>query len=125
MWWKLVLLTIYLAVLFVLSRILEAVTHYQGGYLPSRLLDPVSLSVQRLKALLDQRGVSYTGIVERQELTELVQQSGVYFTSTSFIHALVAMVCRDSSKACLLWKSDQLQLFSIFRLCILNAVRCP
>jgi len=78
MWWKLVLLTIYLAVLFVLSRILEVVTHYQGGYLPSRLLDPVSLSVQRLKALLDQRGVSYTGIVERHELTELVQQSGVY-----------------------------------------------
>lgn len=76
MWWKLVLLTIYLAVLFVLSRILEAVTHYQGGYLPSRLLDPVSLSVRRLKALLDQRGVSYTGVVERHELTELVQQSG-------------------------------------------------
>jgi len=77
MWWKLVLLTIYLAVLFILSRILEAVTHYQGGYLPSRLLDPVSLSVRRLKALLDQRGVSYTGIVERHELTELVQQSGM------------------------------------------------
>jgi len=76
MWWKLVLLAIYLAVLFVLSRILEVVTNYQGGYLPSRLLDPVSLSVQRLKALLDQRGVSYTGIVERRELTELVQQSG-------------------------------------------------
>jgi len=86
MWWKLVLLTIYLAVLFVLSRILEAVTHYQGGYLPSRLLDPVSLSVQRLKALLDQRGVSYTGIVERQELTELVQQSGVYYDYVCFIN---------------------------------------
>ena len=77
MWWKLVLLTVYLAVLFILSRILEVVTHYQAGYLPSRLLDPVSLSVRRLKALLDQRGVSYTGVVERQELTELVHQSGM------------------------------------------------
>ena len=88
MWWKLVLLTIYLAVLFVLSRILEVMTHYQGGYLPSRLLDPVSLSVQRLKALLDQRGVSYTGIVERHELTELVQQSGLYCRPTRFVGCL-------------------------------------
>jgi len=47
-----------------------------GGYLPSRLLNPVSLSVRRLKALLDERGVSYTGVLERHELTELVQQSG-------------------------------------------------
>ena len=78
MWWKLILLAIYLAVLFILSRILEAVTQYEGTYLPSRLIDPVSLSVRRLKALLDQRGVSYTGVVERRELTDLVQQSGVY-----------------------------------------------
>jgi E3 ubiquitin-protein ligase RNF103 len=76
MWWKLVLLTIYLAVLFILSRILEAVTYYQGGYLASRLLDPVSLSVRKLKALLDQRGVSYTGVIERGEITDLVQKSG-------------------------------------------------
>ena len=76
MWWKLVLLAIYLAVLFVLSRILEAVSYYQGGYLSSRLLDPVSLSVRKLKAILDQRGVSYTGVVERHELTDLVKTSG-------------------------------------------------
>lgn len=70
------LLTIYLAVLFVLSRILEAVSYYEGGYLASRFLDPVSLSVRKLKAILDQRGVSYTGVVERYELTDLVQKSG-------------------------------------------------
>jgi len=77
MWWKLVLLTIYLAVLFVLSRILEAVSYYHGGYLASRLLDPVSLSVRKLKAILDQRGVSYTGVVERYEFTDLIQTSGI------------------------------------------------
>jgi E3 ubiquitin-protein ligase RNF103 len=77
MWWKLVLLTIYLAVLFVLSRILEAVSYYHGGYLANRLLDPVSLSVRKLKAILDQRGVSYTGVIERYELTGLVQTSGI------------------------------------------------
>ena len=76
MWWKLVLLMLYLAVLFVLSRILEAVAYYEGGYLASRLLDPVSLSVRKLKILLDQRGVSYAGVVEKQELTELVDASG-------------------------------------------------
>jgi E3 ubiquitin-protein ligase RNF103 len=71
MWWKLVLLTIYLAVLFVLSRILEVFSNYHGG-----LLDPVSLSVRKLKAILDQRGISYNGVVERYELTSLVQTSG-------------------------------------------------
>lgn len=81
MWWKLVLLTLYLSVLFILSRILEAVAYYEGGYLASRLLDPVSLSVRKLKAILNQRGVSYTGVVAQNELTELVQTSGNYYIS--------------------------------------------
>ena len=76
MWWKIFLLAVYLTVLFVLSRLLETVAYYEGGYLASRLLDPVSLSVRRLKLLLDQRGVSYAGVVEKQELTELIESSG-------------------------------------------------
>jgi len=77
MWWKIVLLTLYLAVLFVLSRILEAVAYYEGGgYISSKLLDPMSLSVRKLKAILDQRGVSYTGVVESSELKDLVKTSG-------------------------------------------------
>lgn len=70
-------MTLYLSVLFILSRILEAVAYYEGGYLSSRLLDPVSLSVRKLKAILDQRGVGYTGVVEQKELTELVTTSGI------------------------------------------------
>lgn len=70
------LLALYLSVLFVLSRILETVAYYEGGYLASRLLDPVSLSVRRLKAILDQRGISYSGVVERTELKELIKSSG-------------------------------------------------
>ena len=77
MWWKLFLLALYLTVLFILSRLLETVAYYEGGYLASRLLDPVSLSVRRLKLLLDQRGVSYAGVVEKQELTELIENSGM------------------------------------------------
>ena len=77
MWWKIFLLAVYLTILFVLSRLLETVAYYEGGYLASRLLDPVSLSVRRLKLLLDQRGVSYAGVVEKQELTELIENSGM------------------------------------------------
>lgn len=76
MWWKLLLLTLYLGVLFLLSRLLEAVAWYDDGYFASRLLDPVSLSVKKLKMLLDQRGISYAGVVEKQELNELMDTSG-------------------------------------------------
>ena len=58
-------------------RLLETVAYLEGGYLSSRLLDPVSLSVKRLKTLLDQRGVSYAGVVEKKELTDLVDASGM------------------------------------------------
>ena len=77
MWLKLVLLTVYLGLLFILSRFLETVAYYDSGYLASRILDPVSLSVRKLKILLDQRGMSYTGLVEKKELTELVEASGI------------------------------------------------
>lgn len=73
---KLVLLVIYILVLFTLSRLLEAVSWFETGYLASKLLDPVSLSVKKLKLLLDQRGVSYAGVVEKRELTNLVETSG-------------------------------------------------
>ena len=61
-------------------RLLETVAYLEGGYLSSRLLDPVSLSVKRLKTLLDQRGVSYAGVVEKKELTDLVDGSGMFDT---------------------------------------------
>lgn len=75
MWWKLLLLTLYLAMLFILSRILEAVAYYEGR-VASRLIDPVSLGVRKLKLLLDKRGVSYAGVVEKPEMTDLVETSG-------------------------------------------------
>ena len=63
--------------IFYVSRFLETVAYFEGGYFSSRLLDPVSLSVRRLKTLLDQRGVSYAGVVEKKELTDLVEASGM------------------------------------------------
>ena len=69
------MLTLYLAMLFILSRILEAVAYYEGR-VASHLIDPVSLGVRKLKLLLDKRGVSYAGVVEKPEMTDLVETSG-------------------------------------------------
>ena len=64
--------------LFILARIVEAVSWYEAGFLSRRLLDPMSLSVLKLKALLEQRGVSFEEIVlEKKDLTELVESSGI------------------------------------------------
>lgn len=79
MWVKILLLSLYLLLLFFLTRLLEAASWYQGGklFFPTRtILDPFSLSVRKLKQLLDSRGVSYAGVVEKQELTTLVDASG-------------------------------------------------
>lgn len=77
MWVRIVLLIIYIAVLFVIARLLEAFAWYDAGLLAHRLLDPMTLSVKKLKALLEQRGVGYAGLVEKKELTGLVEATGV------------------------------------------------
>ncbi|GFO40848.1 E3 ubiquitin-protein ligase rnf103 [Plakobranchus ocellatus] len=84
MWLKLCFLLLYVLLLFVAARILEALAWCEVGLpgLPSctshscHLLDPVLLSVVQLKSLLDQRGLSYEGVVEKSELTELIKASG-------------------------------------------------
>lgn len=76
MWVRIVLLIIYIAVLFVIARLLETFAWYDAGLLAHRLLDPMTLSVKKLKALLEQRGVGYEGIVEKKELTGLVEATG-------------------------------------------------
>lgn len=78
MWLKLCLLLIYIVVLFILARMLEAISWYETGSLSKRLLDPMTLSVMKLKALLEQRGVGFEGVVlEKSDLTELVEGSGM------------------------------------------------
>lgn len=87
MWLKLCLLLIYITVLFLLARILETVTWYETGSLSRRLLDPMALSVAKLKALLEQRGVSYDTVVEKSELCQLVDGSGMYHV---FFHVCIS-----------------------------------
>ncbi|KAK6185917.1 hypothetical protein SNE40_008051 [Patella caerulea] len=76
MWLKLCLLLIYVTALFIIARLIEAVTWYETGSLSRRLLDPMTLSVMKLKALLHQRGVTYDSVVEKSDLTQLVEGTG-------------------------------------------------
>ncbi|XP_075221949.1 E3 ubiquitin-protein ligase RNF103-like [Lycorma delicatula] len=74
MWAALVLLLLYMLTVFLGSRVLDIVlwcTTEQGR----QLVDPFLLSVRQLKQLLETRGVSHTGYIEKQELAQLVQDS--------------------------------------------------
>ena len=73
---KALLLLLFLILLFLILRVLEGVAWYETGLVISQIVDPLSLSVRKLKVLLDGRGISYGGVVEKQELTSLLQASG-------------------------------------------------
>ena len=74
---KLLLLLIYLLLVFLAARVLDiSSTWFKAGCLATQLLNPFALSVKKLKSILEQRGVSYTGLVEKKELAELVEASG-------------------------------------------------
>ena len=51
----------------------------------------MTLSVLKLKALLEQRGISYDSVVEKSELTELVEASGKVLYRGSYLSAHVLM----------------------------------
>ncbi|KDR08621.1 RING finger protein 103 [Zootermopsis nevadensis] len=74
-WIQATLLIIYLVLVFLISRILDLVLWYQHGISSTQIVDPLLLSVRQLKHLLENRGVSYAGYVEKKELAELVEAS--------------------------------------------------
>lgn len=71
MWLKLLFLTVYLLLLFVLARLLEAVVWCEAG-----VLDPVTLSYNKLKTILEARGLAYSGLEQKKDVRELVEKSG-------------------------------------------------
>ncbi|XP_054765466.2 E3 ubiquitin-protein ligase RNF103-like [Lytechinus pictus] len=73
---KIIFLLVYAMLLFLLARLLEYIAWYETGLLMMKLVDPVSLSVRKLKSLLDGRGLSYEGVIDKAELTQLVEESG-------------------------------------------------
>lgn len=74
-WVQATLLTIYLVLVFVFCRILDLVLWYQRGISSTQIVDPLLLSVRQLKQLLENRGVSYAGYVEKKDLAQLVEAS--------------------------------------------------
>lgn len=78
-WVALVLLLTYLLLVFLAFRFLDIMLRYQEGVLTTHTINPILLSVRQLKQLLEVRGVSYTGYVEKQELAHLVEASGKFF----------------------------------------------
>ncbi|XP_023273596.1 E3 ubiquitin-protein ligase RNF103 [Seriola lalandi dorsalis] len=76
MWLKLFFLLLYFVVLFMLARIFEAVVWYETGVFATQLVDPVTLSYKRLKTILECRGLGYSGLAEKKDVSELVEKSG-------------------------------------------------
>ncbi|KAM6923847.1 E3 ubiquitin-protein ligase RNF103 [Xenentodon cancila] len=76
MWLKLFFLLLYFSLLFVLARVLEAVVWYETGAFTMQLVDPVSLSYEQLKTILEVRGLGHSGLENRSDVSELVQKSG-------------------------------------------------
>lgn len=85
MWLKVAALLLYLLLLVAVSRLLEmsvvlsrAVNLESAGlaFFSTALVHPVSLSVREIRRILDARGVSYVGVAEKRELTDLVESSG-------------------------------------------------
>ncbi|XP_051277190.1 E3 ubiquitin-protein ligase RNF103 [Dicentrarchus labrax] len=76
MWLKLFFLLLYFMVLFTLARIFEAVVWYETGMFATQLVDPVTLSYKKLKTILECRGLGYSGLAEKKDVSELVERSG-------------------------------------------------
>ncbi|XP_042348812.1 E3 ubiquitin-protein ligase RNF103 isoform X2 [Plectropomus leopardus] len=76
MWLKLFFLLLYFIVLFTIARIFEAVVWYETGMFATQLVDPVTLSYKKLKTILECRGLGYSGLAEKKDVSELVEKSG-------------------------------------------------
>ncbi|MEE6511331.1 hypothetical protein FKM82_017802 [Ascaphus truei] len=76
MWLKLFFLLLYFLILLVLARFFETIVWYETGIFVSQLVDPVTLSFQQLKTILECRGLGYSGLPEKRDVRELVEKSG-------------------------------------------------
>lgn len=67
---------LYFFMLFILSRLFEAVVWYETGLFATQLVDPVTLSFKKLKTILECRGLGYSGLAEKRDVRELMENSG-------------------------------------------------
>lgn len=76
MWLKLFFILIYFLVLFMLARLFETVVWYESGLFATQLVDPVTLSYRKLKTILECRGLGYSGLAEKKDVSDLLEKSG-------------------------------------------------
>uniref|UniRef100_A0A667XZY1 Ring finger protein 103 n=1 Tax=Myripristis murdjan TaxID=586833 RepID=A0A667XZY1_9TELE len=60
-----------------LARFFEAVVWYETGVFATQLVDPVTLSYKKLKTILECRGLAYTGLAEKKDVSQLVARNQV------------------------------------------------
>ncbi len=77
MWQKLVVLLLYSLFLFIVFRTCEWYYYGPLGALPS-VIRPMALSARKLRAVLEHRGLLYTGMFEKPELAQVLDLSGMY-----------------------------------------------
>jgi E3 ubiquitin-protein ligase RNF103 len=76
---KAILVLLYFLLVFLVAKFLDLSSSWlELGCVVSPLFNPFALSVRRLKTLLDERGISYVGIVDKTELVQLVKESGSF-----------------------------------------------
>lgn len=75
LWSQVILFFVYAVLVFFVSRIIDLVLWYHQGMPSTQIVDPLLLSVRQLKQLLENRGVSYTGYVEKKELAQLAEET--------------------------------------------------
>ena len=74
---KVILVLVYLLLVFLSAKILDISSSWlEVSCVASPLFNPFAFSVRKLKSLLDERGVSYAGVVDKRELAQLVEESG-------------------------------------------------
>lgn len=78
-WTQSVLLILYFCCIFINTRIFDAVLWLWYGTSSMQFVDPTILSVHQLKQLLDSRGISYSGYIEKKELVQLVKDTATIF----------------------------------------------
>lgn len=83
------LLIVYLVIFHFIVRTHDFCSELLGYEKP--YVQPIALNAKQLRALLNNRGILYTGIVEKPELTNLVDLSGTYHT--------VYLICINSKFA--------------------------
>lgn len=59
-----------------LARLFETVVWYESGLFATQLVDPVTLSYRKLKTILECRGLGYSGLEEKKDVSDLLEKSG-------------------------------------------------